>query len=189
MSSSSLANRQRRAFQLCRAFALAAMLGGGLGACGFEPLYGDRGHAGEGATAEIASVRIAPIADRTGQQLYNFLRDRLNPRGIPDDPRYMLAVTLEEDTEALAVQRDETATRVNLTLEADFVLLDVPSGKRVFRGRSRSTTSYDILRAQYATLVAASDARRRSARDLSDDIANQVALFVAGQPYPTATAE
>src|SRR3990170_4951749 len=92
-------------------------------ACGFRPLYGG----GEGAGAvrtELAAIRIRPIADRTGQLLYNELRDRLNPGGQPADPRYVLTVELQGASEAVALRGDETPTRTNLTLTASYTLTD-----------------------------------------------------------------
>ena len=76
---------------------LAALLA--LAGCGFHPLYGNT----TGATPinvqqQLESIRIVPSQDRMGQQLYNYLRDMLNPRGIPAKPRKCMGkkVTLKE---------------------------------------------------------------------------------------------
>ena len=64
--------------------ALTAPLAG----CGWQPLYGqskDTGVAGS-AAQQMAQIHINPIADRVGQQLYNMLRDRMNPQGVPQNP-------------------------------------------------------------------------------------------------------
>jgi LPS-assembly lipoprotein len=70
--------------------AAAALLS--MGACGFEPLYGKRAD-GTMVADELASVQVAVIADRSGQQLRNILLDRISRTGQPVDPRYQLAVT------------------------------------------------------------------------------------------------
>ena len=44
----------------------------------------------------MAQIHINPIADRVGQQLYNKLRDRMNPQGVPQNPTYDLIVTLRQ---------------------------------------------------------------------------------------------
>src|SRR3990170_2516398 len=138
-------------------------------ACGFHPLYG--GGEGVGAVrTELAAIRIRPIADRTGQLLYDELRDRLNPGGQPAAPRYVLAVELQEASESLALRGDQTATRTNLTLNASYTLTDAATDAVVTRGKSRSTISFDILRSEFATLASASDARARGVGDLADDI-------------------
>ena len=154
-------------------------------ACGFHPLYG--GGEGAGAVrAELAAIRIRLIADRTGQLLYDELRDRLNPGGQPADPRYVLAVELQGASEAVALRGDETPTRTNLTLTASYTLTDAATDAVVTRGRSRSTISYDILRSEFATLASASDARARGVGDLADDIRTRLAVFLsqpaAGSP-------
>jgi hypothetical protein len=46
-----------------------------LHACGFKPLYG--GGQGDGAAAGLSQVRIVSIPDRSGQLLYNDLRESI----------------------------------------------------------------------------------------------------------------
>lgn len=159
----------------CRLLAVAPLAG--LAACGFQPLYGRKGTQNSSAAAEMAAVRVDPLRDRVGQQLHNFLRDRLNPDGQPVSPSYRLTVALVETTTELGVQRDETASRANLRLDADFALLDSAGEQQLFRGRSSSTTSYDILRNPFATTVSEEDARERALREVADDIQTRLALY------------
>jgi len=42
-------------------------------------------------------IHIEAIPDRTGQQMYNMLRERLNPYGKPEQPKYALSVALTGD--------------------------------------------------------------------------------------------
>jgi len=122
----------------------------GLAGCGFRPLHGSGGTQDASVAADLATVRIDPLNERVGQQLHNFLRDRLNPHGQPVSPNYRLSVALAESLTGLGVRRDETASRANLRLDADFTLLDAAGETRLFQGRSSSTTSYDILRNPFA---------------------------------------
>lgn len=171
---------------------IAVVLLLGLGACGFQPLYGQQGVTGGSIPDELASIRIVPIADRTGQLLYNHLRDRLNPQGKPADPRYILDITLREEREELAFRGDETATRSNLRLTANYVLRSaMPEGEGgaddiVTSGSARITASYDLLDSQYATIISIEDARARATRVLSDDIQHRLAValseFTASAP-------
>ena len=168
-----------------RCFALAGLLG--LAGCGWQPLYGrvDAGGGAVGGNAgpELAKVHIAPIADRVGQNLYNALRDRLNPGGAPADPHYDLVIRLEERTQQLLVLEDQTATRINLTLNATYYLYKRGTRTPVYQGQSRATTSYDLLDDEFATIQSTDDAHRRGALSLADDIATQLAVFLA---QPTA---
>jgi LPS-assembly lipoprotein len=159
-----------------------------LAGCGFEPLYGNHG-ADANINAELAQVRVAPIANRTGQMLYNRLRDRLNPRGRPAEPRYVLEITILERGEELLLEPNETASRTSLELTALFQLREIESGATALKGQSRSTISYDIQNSQYATISSEQDVRDRATKQLSDDISTRLALyFSSGQAASTSVA-
>ena len=159
--------------------AIAALsLLGGTTACGFQPLYSKQSNDASVA-ADLAAVRVDPLRDRVGQQMHNFLRDRLNPQGQPVSPSYRLQVELVETLSELGVRRDETATRANLRMQAKFSLLDVNSGAPLLTGRSTSTTSYDILENPFATTISEGDARERALQELADDIQTRLAVYFA----------
>jgi LPS-assembly lipoprotein len=162
-----------RAILFCLPLALAA--------CGYRPLYGERGVDNVSVADELALVRIEAIPDRIGQQMYNMLRERLNPYGKPGDPKYVLSVTLRETRDRLFLEKDETATRANLTLKADFVLRRVGDDEVIATGLSRAVSSYDILGSgfEFASVVSQEDARVRGARMLSDDIRTRLALALS----------
>jgi LPS-assembly lipoprotein len=144
--------------------------------CGFQPLYRERPEDGAVA-ADLASVRIEPLRDRVGQQMHNFLRDRLNPRGQPAAPGYRLTLQLTESLSELGVRRDETATRANLRMQAQFALLSYVDKIPLLTGRSTSTTSYDILENPFATTVSEGNARERALREIADDIRTRLAIY------------
>ena len=155
---------------------LLLCLGLALAGCGYHPLYGQHGVDNVSAVDEMALIRIEAIPDRIGQQMYNMLRERLNPYGKPEQPRYALSVALTETRENLFLEKDETATRANLTLKASFILRRLDDNSVVITGTSRSVSSYDILSSQFATVVSQEDARERTARALSEDIRTRLAL-------------
>ncbi|MGH6754850.1 MAG: LPS assembly lipoprotein LptE, partial [Bradyrhizobium sp.] len=149
---------------------LAAALGG----CGFHPLYGNHGD-GQDTNTDLANVRIAPIANRTGQLLYNQLRDRLNPSGKPAEPVYVLEVVLVETGSDLLLEPNETASRTILDITAHYKLRDIKSGSTLLTSQSRSSLSYDVQTSQYATISSEQDVRQRATKQLSDDISTRVA--------------
>lgn len=155
--------------------AALCLAGATLGACGFQPLYGER--TGAAPAQDLALVTIDTIADRDGQKLHNFLLDRFNPLGSPPEPFYRLQVKLTKSTRGLAIRKDETATRANLILSANFILRDIRTGKVLFKGRSRSANSYNILESQFATIASLNDATTRATRQLSEEISARVAIF------------
>lgn len=148
-----------------------------LQACGFQPLYGG-GEAGV-TRSQLATIRIAPIRERAGQQLHNALRDRLNPLGQPTEPIYVLDVQLDERTNKLGFRKDQTATRAELILNATFEITDKRTGERVLRDRHTVTNSYNILDSEFATIAARADARERGIDVMADAIRLRVANFLA----------
>ena len=162
-----------------------------LAACGFHPLYGPVGD-GPGAPnvqAQLEAIHIVPSADRTGQILYNALRDRLNPRGVPEKARYELTVQLREEQIELLLQQDETASRSNITLYAEYILR-ARAGKRqvLVQGTARARTAYNVLNSEYATRTAAGDARTRAATELAESIRERLGVYfseaLAAAPAP-----
>jgi LPS-assembly lipoprotein len=172
---------RRPGFALLALLALTAPLDG----CGWQPLYGRNQDTSVGGNAgpRLAQVHIAPIADRVGQQLYNNLRDRMNPQGVPADPRYDLIITLSQVSAAQIISQQQTTTRVDLTFTATYNLyLRANPGVSIFHATSRATTAYDIPTDPYSAVVSSDDAKRRGAQSLSDDISNRVASYLASQP-------
>ncbi len=151
-----------------------------LSACGFQPLYSRPSDGVLSPAEHMAAVRIAPLPDRIGQQLHNLLRDRLNPQGQPRDPAYELKVNLVESRQELSIRKDETATRANLIVSAQFFLQEVGSNEVVLRGLAASTNSYNILKSQFATTYAELNARKRGLREISDDIRTRLGIYFAG---------
>ncbi|MEM7171734.1 MAG: LPS assembly lipoprotein LptE [Pseudomonadota bacterium] len=148
-------------------------------ACGFRPLYGEKQTQPGQATINesLSAIVVYPISDRTGQQMHNLLRDRLNPLGQPDQPVYGLRVSLKEKLKSLGIRRDATATRANLTMTAKYSLVDLRTKKVLFKDQSFSTNSYDILDDQFATYVSENSARERALTALSDQMKTRLAVY------------
>ena len=154
----------------------ATVLAMSLAGCGFEPLYADRTERG-GISTDVASVRIAPIPDRTGQILRNELIDRLNPSGEPADPRFTLDVRIAVAKLELGIRKDETATHTSLRFRSTFRLRDRSSNAIVFSSRAGTVTSYNIVDSEYATIASERAARRRGLALIADSIALRVAAY------------
>ena len=157
----------------CRAAAILS-IALWLAGCGFQSLYGQSG--ARSVDVDLAAIKIDLISDRVGQQLYNELRDGLNPTGQPTRPLYVLHVKLIESIEELAIRK------ANLNLQAEFKLLGARDGAVLVFGHSRSTTSYNILSSEFATLSALADAQRRGVRVLGTDIKTRLGLYFKTAP-------
>jgi LPS-assembly lipoprotein len=151
--------------------------------CGYQPLYG----ANTPAAEQLPLVRINNIPDRLGQQLRNSLIDRFYQNGRPASPEYTLDVALIPTIFKLGIALDDSATRAELDVQANYTLRNA-QGAAVLSGVTTSVTNFNILRGQYATLVAERDAYDRSVAQLSEDLTRRVSLFFNREPV-TASAK
>ena len=147
-----------------------------LSGCGFRPLYGTAG-INHNISDQLAQIRIETIPDRTGQQLWNFLLDRLNPNGQPANPLYYLMVTINITRTDFGIERDNTATRAILVLAANYRLVDRTKKTTLVKGSTHSTNSFNIVGSDFATLSAETDATKRASREVSDNIKTRLALY------------
>lgn len=164
----------RIALRAVALFTLVAVLA----ACGLRPLYGERALTPEIAD-ELALIDIRGADTRVGVLLRNDLLDRLTPLGEPSRPRYILALELAETRRGVAVERDATVTRVNLTLSANFRLLDAATRQELNTGVVRSTAAFNVGRADFANVVADRDAEDRAARVIAEEILTRLSVFFA----------
>ncbi len=151
-----------------------------LSGCGFEPLYGRTdANRPSPVAAELASIRVAPIADRRGQIMRNSLEERLTPQGEPASPGYSLIVRLDERIDKLVFRRDASPTLANLTLTAHYQLHAANSEAAATSGTARMVNSFNISGENFATLAAEDDARERAVRELANEVALRLAAHFA----------
>lgn len=170
-----MAARRRLPLTLVSVVLCGLMLAG----CGFRPLYGSKSDA-PGLAAELASVEVAPIPERTGQLLRNALEQRMERAGGAYRKAYTLELEVDESTEALGLGRDATVTRANLVVTAAFQLRQ--NGTVIWSGQSRSAAAYNVLTQQYATIASERDSRDRAVTQVADDITRRLAVFLGNRP-------
>ena len=154
-----------------------------LPACGFSPLYGtDEG----GIRSELRSVTVGEVQGPPDIAYYmqGALADVL-PQGDAA-PRYTLAMSLREQTRAVAVTRSSDTTRFDYRVRATYTLTDNETGAQRVSG-VQSIVSYGVVASQYASLVGREDAVRRAALDLSRRIETDVALYLKGRAPESGT--
>ena len=163
-----------------RLLALLSLAPPGLSGCGFEPLYGRQ--ADTPITDAFARIRIQPIANRSGQILRNHLYDRLQPRGEIGPIAYTLSVRLDEPLpQDLGITRTDTVVRFSYSATADARLVDA-AGREVWRGRSTSSTNYEVSASQFATMAGQNNARERVLEEIANDIKAQLAAVLRARP-------
>ena len=164
-----------------RRFLHLAAIGGATGllaACGFQPMYGQQSGRRPSFDA-FAEVAVAPIPERVGQLIRNRLLDQVNPYGEPGAARYTLGVTFARNRVPVAVDRDQTITRYNMTLVASYILTENASRTIVTRGSTRSVAAFNIVGSEFANIAAEHDAEERTAVSVADDIALRLGAYFA----------
>jgi LPS-assembly lipoprotein len=143
-----------------------------LAACGFQPMYAPAG----GGNA-IGPVQIAEIDGKAGHVLRTEL-SRLLAVENDGTPPMTLQITLSEQVTPLGIRRDESATRAELRLIANYVLTP-PSRGQVMRGSVLTTVNYDIPTAAFGEIAAQDDARERAAETMAQRFRAELALRLA----------
>jgi LPS-assembly lipoprotein len=144
-----------------------------LAACGFQPMYAQPG----GANA-IGPVQIAEIDGKAGHVLRTEL-SRLLAVENDGSPPMDLRITLVERVTPLGIRRDESATRAELRLTANYILTPAQPGARVMRGSVFTIVNYDIPTAAFGEIAAQDDARERAAETMAQRFRAELALRMA----------
>ncbi|MEM8988609.1 MAG: LPS assembly lipoprotein LptE [Pseudomonadota bacterium] len=155
--------------------ALWTCIGAGLSACGFQPLYAERG--GD-ASAAMASVDVldVPRPDPLGRLVVRALTYNMAP-GVAASPKYELAISLKDRRVPLGIQIDSSVTRYNYTVQGAFTLRDRMTNAIVYSGRTDSVASYNVVTSQFSTRAAEQDAVEKAAQQIGLDIERQLAIF------------
>src|SRR5688572_12647479 len=146
---------------LFRFFTAASLLA--LAGCGFAPMYGKSTQ-----QALASGVRIEAPRDAMGQKFQQELEDRLNPTGIPANPKYLLKVDLATASSAIGVARDGTVSRFNVILGSRYMLVRLSDNKVVQRDEVSHVASFNNQPNQYfSTYISEKDALRRGVEELA----------------------
>ncbi|MBC7905439.1 MAG: hypothetical protein H7Y60_01670 [Rhodospirillaceae bacterium] len=138
--------------------------------CGFRPLYARTDGADTSAAADLATIRVLGIENRSGQQLRNNLVQRLTPLGEPSAPRYTLEVKVTETLEGQAESSDGKATVGRMRLQCSYLLKDIETGRALKSGTARSFASLRYLGPRYASVAAERDTEERVLTDVAEEI-------------------
>jgi len=159
-----------------------ALLGaaGGLAGCGFHPLYAPAAGGAPGpAAAELAAVYVPVMPERTGQLIRQALQQRFDGAGTGVAKRYQLDVNYNVAGEGVAVQRDNSTTRVRLVGTASWVLRTLSLERKVLaQGSARVLDGFNILNQQYfAADLESQSATLRVTQALADQITLKLGTY------------
>lgn len=120
----------------------------------------------------LASVEIAPIAEKTGFMV----RDRLQQRmGTPADARYRLEIVLDDRVDGFGIRGDNSIIRERRTLRARYRLTEIETGRQLFDATAVADAGIDVVSSEYAVVAAEATALERLSRDIADQIVARIA--------------
>lgn len=140
-------------------------------ACGFQPMY-----AQPGGGPAIGPIQVSMIEGKAGHVLRTEL-DRILAVENNGAPPARLDITLQEQVIQLGLRLDESATRAEIRLNAEYVL--TPSTGAAIRGNLTSVVNYDIPTAAFGEIAAQDDARERAAETMAQRFRAELALRMA----------
>ncbi len=146
-----------------------------LSGCGFTPLYG--GGAGRNAVAELDTVHVENIPDRTGQMLRQSLQQQLYTAGAPTTELYALSVTYTINQNYVGIQSDSSSTRDRFNAAAVWKLTPIGyPGRTLISGNATAVDAMNIIDQQYFASNLESDTIKQQ---LAEQIARQITIQLA----------
>jgi len=143
--------------------------------CGFHPLYTPY----NGRHNSSYPIKIGTIADRNGQILRNSLVDLLTPEGTPPHPQYFLDVNLTETISSTGIKKDESTSRKQALLTANFILKDMKTNKVLYQHTTTAINSFSIINQNYySDLTAQQYAVREAAQLLAANISLLITTYL-----------
>lgn len=131
-----------------------------LSACGFTPLYGQTE-----AGSSLTRIAVSMPDDRLGYRLREQLEDALAfDRSQP--PLWRLTADVTQARRPLGRRIDDTASRYELVVTADWTLTPVSGGEPV-TGREVVTVTYAAADQPYAAIAGQQDGEDRAAAELA----------------------
>lgn len=156
---------------------LAGVASMALGGCGFRPLYAS-GQDEPGVQERLGEINVLLLPERSGQLMRQALMTRFERGGGGVARRYDLAVQYSLGSEAIAIQRDNSTSRVRLIGTASWTLMAQDAQRRtIASGSAREADAYNVINQQFFAAELTSNAvQRRIVEALAEQIATQLAV-------------
>jgi LPS-assembly lipoprotein len=150
-----------------------------LAGCGFKPMY-----ANNALAPTLARVEVIAPDGRAGALIREHLDDALGRNG-GGAPAYRMTLSIGETRYPRGVRIDNTATRYEYVLTANYVLRALSTGTDVKTGRAQVILTYDSADQPYASIMGQQDAQDRATEEAARRIQLELASwFAQGQPPP-----
>ena len=157
-----------------RAAALIAALG--LSACGFQPLYGDRG-AMQSEALQTRNVSINVPEGRIGQLLRNEMIYLMGAEA--SDSTYQLVLTPRAFEAPVFADTLGNVTSYSYRINTQWLLRDLGTDEVLAEGTSLGAATYNRTDQPFANIRAQREAEERASKQVAEDISIRVAAYFA----------
>lgn len=153
-------------------------------ACGFTPIYGPEGAVG---TAMLDRLQVAPMPERLGQVMRNRLMENLGAGDID----FELKITLRENLFQFGrrgedlitgAPGDAAATQEQVTLYADYELVDLRNETVLISDTLVAESSFDLVLSDFAIVTQRENTFERLALQIADRLERRLALYFNNNP-------
>jgi LPS-assembly lipoprotein len=154
--------------------ALAALLAG----CGWHAVYAPGANGGPGvAQSELPAITVDRIPDHPGVMLRQALQNRLEGANPGLAHRYDLSVFFSIGTEGVAIEPDNSTTRIRLIANAHWTLRAQDAAHTTLAsGDARALDGFDLVNEQF---FAANLNQETIEHRMANSVADQITLDLA----------
>ena len=155
---------------------LSLIIAGALAGCGFTPLHSTGGAATSLADIDIALNKGSSVVDnQAGFFVLQRVRDRI---GAPSEASpYLLKITPVYRRRRLGLTSGDVASRYDITVTANWTLVDTKTGDRLERGRSASTVSFGAPDGPFGVITADSVGVEQASQETADKLIVDLARY------------
>ena len=154
----------------------SVMMAGALAGCGFTPLHGTSGVGTSLTDIDIEVNKGASVVDnQAGFFVLQRIRDRIGTAS--DAPPYRLEITPTYNRRRLGLTDADVASRYDITVRANWALLDGKTGKRLERGSSESTVSFGAPDGPFGVITADSVGVEQASQETADKLIVDLARY------------
>lgn len=148
-----------------------------LSACGFTPIAAPTLGTDSRARIELSDLTITVESQRDSERFrYLITRALQDTTRLTDESSLDLKLHIRLSREGLAIEQNDTVTRLNYTAEIDYSLSD-NFAVEVLAGSAVSITALNATASQFSTSVSERDALNRLATDISNRISLILRLY------------
>ena len=162
---------------------VSVVAAGALTGCGFTPLHGATGAAAPLANVNIELEKGSSVVDnQAGFFVTQRLKDRIGTQS--DTAPYTLQITPAYNRQRFGLTDADVASRYDITVRANWVLLDSKSGNKLDRGRTSSTVTFGAPEGPFGVITADNVGVEQAAKETADKLVIALAKYFQSEASP-----